>query len=474
MQKFLMIANPGVAPIECLTTFGVSLTKEDASANSIGQFGSGSKFSIPLLIRNGIPPVITIGQKKVNVFCKEKVIDDGLVKKAFKFVCYKSEIIGQHLSSETIETNSVLEFGIHDWTDVSMACREFVSNAIDRCLRENGNYKDVVVKIVSFESPEKISTRDEWTQIFIPVNNEIQEFYDSINDYFLHFSSPHTLIQKVINKVNPKNPSPRFYRKGVFIRESYECEKSLFDYNFGDEMRIDESRNSSDYHCASLAFTNLSRSLSASQIKKLLKAVLSGEKDLFEVSRIDPYYFKNGLTEPDKEVWREIANDILGDDGVICISDSSVVERVRAKKYCPFVPNPQWLSILDEIGVKSYQSVLSDHEIANRDLIDPSEQTKSSFNNVLIWMIQKNVIEKPSSVPLLKEFVSNCSSGMIVKGFYDKKSETIGIMHGLSGVDLLQTIIEEMCHWITKANDTSIDFQEFAFKLSAISLRDQI
>ena len=33
-----------------------------------------------------------------------------------------------------------LDFGAIDWTDLSMALREFVANAIDRTVRERGDF----------------------------------------------------------------------------------------------------------------------------------------------------------------------------------------------------------------------------------------------------------------------------------------------------------------------------------------------
>ena len=51
---FLLIENQGEAPIEAFTMLGDSGTRHRADAGLIGQFGSGNKHGINLLLRKNI------------------------------------------------------------------------------------------------------------------------------------------------------------------------------------------------------------------------------------------------------------------------------------------------------------------------------------------------------------------------------------------------------------------------------------
>ena len=56
-QEYLMISNPGVAPLEGFLLMGAS-DKDSQDANTIGMFGSGVKYSVAQLFRVGRPAVV--------------------------------------------------------------------------------------------------------------------------------------------------------------------------------------------------------------------------------------------------------------------------------------------------------------------------------------------------------------------------------------------------------------------------------
>ena len=51
---FLLVQNPGVAPVEGFTLLGVSTTRDCGVEGAIGQFGSGNKHAINVLLRAGL------------------------------------------------------------------------------------------------------------------------------------------------------------------------------------------------------------------------------------------------------------------------------------------------------------------------------------------------------------------------------------------------------------------------------------
>ena len=134
---FVCIQNPGVAPVEGFTLLGVSTTRDCGVEGTVGQFGSGNKHAINVLLRAGLKVFVYCGKTRLDFQTRDDEIDDGLVRKPVKRVVCKMG----GTSTRTIDLGWVLDFGAIDWTDLGMALREFVSNAIDRTVREeNGEF----------------------------------------------------------------------------------------------------------------------------------------------------------------------------------------------------------------------------------------------------------------------------------------------------------------------------------------------
>ena len=137
---YLLIENSGLCPVEGLTILGCTTTRYANNEDTIGNFGSGSKMGISVLLRNGIPPIIYCGTLRLEFFTEPLSVNDGLHSRIFNQVWVK--ITGKHDGKQHNRTQQlgwVLDHGEPDWTNVDMALREFVSNALDRSIRESGN-----------------------------------------------------------------------------------------------------------------------------------------------------------------------------------------------------------------------------------------------------------------------------------------------------------------------------------------------
>ena len=87
--------------------------------------------------RAGLKVFVYCGKTRLDFQTRDDEIDDGLIRKPVKRVVCKMG----GTSTRTIDLGWVLDFGAIDWTDLGMALREFVSNAIDRTVREeNGEF----------------------------------------------------------------------------------------------------------------------------------------------------------------------------------------------------------------------------------------------------------------------------------------------------------------------------------------------
>jgi hypothetical protein len=77
-------------------------------------------------------------------------------------------------STKKLSLGWVLNFGVMDWQDESMACREFIANAIDRVNLDGGDLEeDMRVELV----PDRLKkAQSGHTRVFIEANNTILTF----------------------------------------------------------------------------------------------------------------------------------------------------------------------------------------------------------------------------------------------------------------------------------------------------------
>ena len=91
------------------------------------------------------------GTLKLEFFTKPQTVADSKASKDFARVCvrYGGTDPGTGASrSSTEDLGFVLDYGKQDWNEVALALREFVSNAIDRSIREHGDWRSVKIEIV--------------------------------------------------------------------------------------------------------------------------------------------------------------------------------------------------------------------------------------------------------------------------------------------------------------------------------------
>lgn len=256
MAAFLKIENIGVCPPEGFTVLGISLADTSNQQGVIGQFGSGNKRGVAVLLRNQLAPVVFAGTLKLEFSSKPQTVANGLASKEFARVVVKfggtDPITGANRSS-TEDLGFVLDYDKQDWNEVSLALREFVSNAIDRSIREHGDWSGVKIEIVD---ENQFRAKRDHTRVFIPLNADVLAFYNNLGKWFLHFSEPDSLGKAILPKRNRNLGECKaavIYRRGVRVREFESSDtESLFDYNLND-LTIDEACKASDWdvrhHC---------------------------------------------------------------------------------------------------------------------------------------------------------------------------------------------------------------------------------
>ena len=345
-MNYLLIQNAGVAPVESYTLLGMSISRDVEGA--IGQFGSGAKHAINVLLRAGLKFYIYCGRTRLEFFTQLETVDDGLTKKQIERVLCK---LGG-TSTKTVDCGWCLDFGAVDWDDVSMALREFVSNAIDRSIRQGGFVEamergDLVVAPCTDVARR---AKDGFTRIYIELSKDVQTFFGELPKRFLHFDAPAKVNQKLI----PKEKSPvRIYRCGVFVRELEQTKlPSIFDFNFGpNDLSIDESRNSSEYETRG-ACAKMMRKASADELATVFKSLIKKEQT-FE-SKLDSYYICPSWSDPKTEykvAWQDGWKTAAGDSAIVESGMADLLQK-KGHKVTP-IQSTEWVTAAKQFGIKS-------------------------------------------------------------------------------------------------------------------------
>lgn len=271
-DSYLLIENQGEAELSSLTLMGASTKR--SHADSIGMFGTGSKYALSVLMREDIEVVMFFGSKRIGLDVEK--------------VALRGETFHQIVLVDgdcRVPTNFTTEMGLK-WK-LENALREIVSNAIDE--------KEFMVARCDSE-PRPLKG---YTRIFIKMSPAIEKFYSTRGQHFL-----------ALRKEKPKFKAPgvelwprisdraRVYRRGVlvFVHDKYE---GLFDYNF-DELELAEDRTASQSN-VDWAFSSVVDSFPTAAKRIIVENI---ERDTFEAHNAFMEY--RNLSSAD---WKEITAD---------------------------------------------------------------------------------------------------------------------------------------------------------------------
>lgn len=459
MPAFLKIENIGECPSEGFTVLGVSLADTSNNAGVIGQFGSGNKHSVAVLLRNNLSPIVYSGNLRMTFGTKPQTVKDGIASKDFRRVFVKYS--GRRNATE--ELGFVMDYGHHDWTDVSLALREFVSNAIDRSIREKGDWSGVKIEIVE---ESQVRAKKGHTRIFVPLSPDVLQFYNDLGKWFLHFSEPESLNKAILPKKN-RNLGNRkaavIYRRGVRVREFEATDtESLFDYNLNN-LTIDEARKASDwdvkYHCA-LALGAADKDALAI----FFNALLNSETSYWEYE-FDTY----SLTNTSNTNWAAAFDAIAGEKAVLTCEGNA--EQLRRKGYNPVIARESLVNAAHRNGVRTAATVLSADEFAGREVIEPTDSAKAAVDKA--WeVIELAGLTNAKEKPPVKCFTSIMEGCVNLNGYYQNGVVYINrdlAPNGMTEVlpdKLVKVAMEEVAHFVTGATDNSRDFQDFLLELA--------
>jgi hypothetical protein len=299
---------------------------------------------------------------------------------------------------------------------------------------------------------EKPRAKEGYTRVFVPLNPTVQKFFNELSSRFLHFSDKET--KTVLEKTN--GGQARIYRKGVFVRELESWNnKSLFDYNFGDELEIDECRNANDWDCKRQIGKVLSTNVD--MLSMMFRRFINGVSETMLEDTLSQYH----ITPNDQwgTMWTNIA-----DEKTVVVSQSqlNITEFLTKKglKVC-IVPDTWYKSMATVKEIKKGTDCLNKLENRGCNVIEPTEKAKIILDEVWGWLVDINMTNKKKK-PNIKCFSRVIENGeSILFGYCE--GDTIFINSDYD--DNKQTYLEEIAHYITEATDGTREFQEFAFQI---------
>jgi hypothetical protein len=491
MAAYLKIENIGVSPAEGFTVLGVSLADTANNRGVIGQFGSGNKHAVNVLLRHNLSPVVFAGTLRMEFFTKDQTVSDSKATKDFARVGVKyggtDPVTGSSRSS-TEDLGFVLDYGKQDWDEVALALREFVSNAIDRSIRELGDWSGVKIEIVD---EKQVRAKSGYTRVFVPLNPDVLQFYNDIGKWFLHFSEPESLDKAILPKKNRNLGDRRaavIYRRGVRVREFTSSDtESLFDYNLND-LTLDEARKASDWdvrHHAGRALAGADKEVLSIFFDHLLNSDNSYWEYSFDNYALTPAYGDSAeVEETRRKNWQEAFLQVAGEKAVLTGEKTS--DQLQRKGYQPVEAPEAIVTAASRYGVQNAASVLSADELLGREITEPSPDAQAAVD--FVWeVIEAHGLTNGKQKPPVKGFTTILDGGVMLNGYY--RDGVVYINSDLGGSAsvkggraalsnrLLKVALEEVAHWTTNATDNSRDFQDYlldlAVKLSRAVLREE-
>lgn len=481
MATYLKIENPGVCPTEGFILLGATSKRlaDNDSPYTIGQFGSGNKHALNVLLRAKLYPVVFCGNHKLEFGTKP-----GRMKALEGETGYNRVVVKHGGTDEdgasvtyTEELSQTDEYGILDWSHLGMAFREFVSNAIDAAIAVNRETNGTVkwpwtgVK-VELVPEEKVRAKRGWTRVFVPADNEeVIRFYANLGKWFLHSSEPESITQAILTKkarnLDTQCQTAVIYRRGVRVREidQYATE-SLFDYNLND-LRVDESRNVDDYQCRQASARAMAKA-SPEILAMWLRSFRNGRsywEHQFGGYELKPQWGENAEDVAARKANWNKALELVGDSVVLATKDGPVQTLAR-KGYDALEVPETVVRAAEEYDCATPSKILSADELSGMESFDPTPDAVAALD--WVWeRVDRAGMSDGKAKPPLRCFRKVMNGGTVVQGFL--RDGVVHVNEDLAtgnSVELRQTVLEEVAHYLTGSKDETRDLQDWAFKLA--------
>lgn len=422
-MKYLIIKNKGTVPLHMVTHLGISTARDVES--KIGQFGSGLKHGILTALRANHDLEIYSGNTRIIPKFEPMQHDSSIEELVF------------YIDGERKTTSMTRGFGDLDWSsDMDLALREFISNAIDQGETAQG----------CWFLADALVTSPDTTLIVIPYTGMVQSFISNIGEWYVNKPlnapfSPHT------------SQTGLCYLKGVKVGkiDIHDC-PCLLNYNLR-EAKLNESRTIDSDALRTHASGLLNKDIE--HLKTIFRNITGA---YFETQAFSPYsmvYYTDESSAIIRNAWQAVHGD--------AVPVSKLDQKFFISKNIPHIVVPlKWYDILSSSHVKLGYDKKKQAVEEKYTLSSPTADMQAMLDRG--WEIISSVrLTNQKNKPACGSFTEIMSEGSQTLGMYFKGTVWFNADEPVS----LQTCLEELTHHITGANDETRDFQDFALRLAA-------
>jgi hypothetical protein len=413
-MKYLKISNSTEIEANAFMLVGACTKRDDNT--KIGYFGSGLKYAMAVLLREGT---------KINIYSGVNKIELNTTVETLR---------GQNFDVITIDgkkTNLTTDMGIK-WK-LWQAVREIYCNALD----EDGFNSEIVEQIKPVENETAF-------YLTITGNEQLEAIMANWDRYFannriIHAACSHGKV------MFPKESTVSVYRKGV---RCYEQKRpSLFDYDL-DNIEITESRLI-EYEF--LLFADLGKiwreCATGTMIKKLLALTKDGNIENYIEYDID-WSYGNSFNP----AWLEILKDVI----VIPYEYAGHYRDVLSKQDAVILPHKLLRKLIDYFGAEINCPATSFDRYGKYCVTEPSNRDAFLLKESLKFFEEVGLsIDHPIEIAI---FQDKRILGTVSK---DKKIVLSTKVMELGKKKIVSTIMEECFHLESAMSDETREFQNY-------------
>lgn len=414
MNKFMVIENEGEVDVRAFYVMGMSSKVGDEK--TIGQFGTGNKYGITALLREGCDVVVKSGKKTLSF----QKVPSEFRGKSFEHIRMK-------LGNKVVESSMTVEMGQLTWS-TEQGMRELIANALD----EGG------LKVYEADSVDGQKGK---TRIFITESHTVLRFVKNLHHYFILDRVPlaHGEGWAVYEKAGP---GLRVYRKGVLVLED-KTEESVYDYEL-DMLEIKEDRTASKWD-ARWNVKDALQSLPVEMMARILEAVEKYPKGFEGEARME-YAIPNAG-------WAEAVKDRV----VVTPMETQMYAR-RLFSHKTLVVPSEWITFLcKDTKVRTVHSILDAATLKGWDVIEPDDYAKELIAESVAFLKTLGYQFDESIIKLAHNDAPDAPLGQYVEGVC--YINDVVIRRGFE--ETLSCVTEEVFHHLSKSHDESREFQQW-------------
>jgi hypothetical protein len=435
-----------------LEKLGLSTKRDDE--NTIGQFGSGSKFAPIAALRNGWR-WINVGADQDGPYQMEYISKN---ESGIDSIYYQYTIDGEVVCKPSSFT---LDAGVLSWDDHFQIFREAFSNALDEHISNNIPYSIDVVEEVVYE-PGKFS-------VYLTASDELMKIVEDFDRWFDINRTPYYTTSYGSVYI-PWTYDIAIYHKGVYVygQVGDKNEVNLFDYTLN-KVKLNEERRLRDTYYASEqiariwmeAFLSTPDQENYDDAKKVCVRLLgSANNSHWEFAHCSPYHFDSYATYASNNALHMAWLEVYGDSVILSPHHQRFIftlENVYGKK-CVVIDNEMLYGQLILCGVTSVDDVAGDE--LEFDFVEFSSGSKADMLNTAM-KIMSDYDSRINALESIRIFVPNSSQSSLL-GVAKDNSIYIST-NAFSDMEvLIGTLIHELDHAVSGLKDEDREFRSLA------------